>query len=249
MTNPAIANRDTRTLRAMMNKPALPPAPAKTVPPGHVRIRAPFTSDELTLLLDEDPPKPSGDIGGWQSIVVPRRRAVRYWSSTPEAGLEINVILQDINGSIDGQIGLLTSMGSAVESGKERRRPRRVELDGQLPELPLKRWVIDDVTWGDAIYEGLKPVRQHLTIKFGEPPDDKIVKVGAGGRSKFRTGKGKKKSKSTAKLLAGETLQEFAARVLGNPSRWREIAALQKPRIKDPRKPGKPGRALRLPKS
>lgn len=221
----------------------------KNVAWGHIRIYAPDTNNAVTFLLDTNPPKPAGEYGGWSSIAVPRHRAIRYWSGTPDPSVAVDVIVLPGVFSVDRQLRALRQIGASVEIAGRQVAPYPVELSGQLPPLPLQRWVINDVTWGDAIYEELKLVRQHLTITFGAPPEDDAVRVGAGGRSKFRTRSGKKKKKLTAKLLEGETLQQFAARVLGNPGRWREVAALQKPKIKDPRKPGAAGRALKLPKN
>lgn len=214
------------------------------VPSGHVLLRAPFTGDELLMLLDQAPPTPSGGFGGWQSVDIPRDRPVRYWGSAPEEGLEVAVVLLKGEETVTAQLRTLRAIGAS--DGPT--RPRQVEIFGQLPPLPIDRWVIDDVTFGDALYTaGNRIVEQRLTIKLGEPPDADGVSVRGGGRSRYRTRNGKRAKRPTAALLQGETLQEFAARTLGNPSRWNEIAKLQKPPIKNPRKPGKAGRRLRLP--
>ncbi|CAB4894951.1 unannotated protein [freshwater metagenome] len=219
------------------------------VPDGHVMLRAVFDQVSLTMLLDTEPPSLSGDFGGWESLPVPRKRAVRYWAANPEAKLALPVILLKGATTVTDQVKRLQSIGTGTATpGGGFRGPRQLEVFGQVPPLPLTRWVIDDVSWGDSLYTNNRLIRQHLVITLGEPPDLDAIDVDKGGRSKYRTKNGKRVKHPTAKLLADETLQEFAARTLGNPTRWSEIAKLQKPPIKDPRKPGRP-RMLKLPRA
>jgi nucleoid-associated protein YgaU len=212
---------------------------------GTITIRTPVDESTLTFLLDETAPTPSGDFGGWETVNIPRKRPIRFWSTNPEAKLEVQVILfKEPALTVASQIKRLREMGT----GTDDRRPRQVELSGQLPPLPVTRWVIDDVSWGEPFYDRSgNLIRQRLTIQFGEPPNLDAIDVRKGGRSKYRKKDGSRAGKVRyATIRKGETLQEFSARVLGNPSRWKDIAKIQKPPIRDPRKV-RDGRKLRLP--
>lgn len=218
---------------------------ARSAPaPGYVRLES-YVDDELTLLLDDNAsPVPSGTVGGWESIEVAGHKPARRWKGPPEDRLTLQVVVTQFGGlSVLDQLSTLTTLGTTRPGGK---RPRAVRVVGQVLPHSREWWVIDDVTYDpDATWEDGVPELVKLTITLGPAPSSIEIKVGDGGRSRWRTKDGKRIKRPRVALNKDETLQEFAARVLGNPSRWREVAKLNK--IKDPRRPGPKGRKLRIP--
>jgi hypothetical protein len=225
----------------------------------------------IRALMGEDRPDISSGYGGWDEVERPRRKTVITWRGMPARRLQVSILIDNwtVGTSIERTIRSLEYLALPREGGQ----PPVVRVDAVGGALPwqTRRWVIDAISWGDALMNTYgNRVRQAATITFLEFVSDDLIErvapskkrrakkkraTGAGkkkGAKEKRTatkrGKSKKKSgtraDATATTYDGEDLLSLAARELGDARRWREIADLNG--IRDPRAI-RVGQVIRLP--
>ena len=251
----------------MIGKPAI----------GWVRIQSTDPPIAILARLSEDRPNVDAGYGGWAEVARPRRRPLSIWNGSPALRQTVGILLDrwsDDNGgrrrtspSVEKQIAQLEQLGTATAADGEPPRIRLTARGGAVPHQG-RLWVIDSITWGDALMNAAGDrTRQQATLGLLEYIAD--VRVGTDSASSRRrrqtarvktkagaprkrviagygrkpaTGAGRASSSST--FGAGDDLLAIAARELGDADRWVEIAQLNG--IRDPRSIAV-GQVLRLP--
>lgn len=238
----------------------------------YVRITCDDPPTDIRALLGEERPDISSGYGGWEEVERPRRKTVVTWRGMPARRLQVSILIDNWTAgtSIEWTIRQLEYLALPREGGQ----PPVVRIDAAGGALPWqsRRWVIDAISWGDALMNVYgNRVRQAATLTFLEYVSDQLIDrippskkrrqkkkraTGAstkkGAKQKRQALKRKKKhagsgarAVSTATMtFDGEDLLAVAARELGDARRWREIADLND--IRDPRAV-RAGQVLRLP--
>jgi len=242
-----------------------------TAPPiGYVRV---YTIDPpLSVIahLAEDRPEVTQGYGGWEEVARPRRPPITTFKGSPALHLSLSLLLDGwaTGRSVEHDITALQRMGSPTAASGE--PPRlHIQAKGQAIPYQARRWVVDTITWGDAMMnKNGDRVRQHATLALIEYVEDvhlqersaanrrrtkaKAFKSKRGAAHKRIQAKHSHKPKKASRSSAiadssfgmGESLADIAARELGDASRWPEIAKLNG--LRDP-SAVKPGQVLRLP--
>lgn len=185
----------------------------------------------------------------WNAVIRPRRTAISEFGGFPLDSLAIAVVFDGFRDDVSQEpgIGLLYSYVKNMGSNAE---PTILQIGGVVPLSGQKRWVITSIDEGDVIRRQgdgarlrarftvnvLEYVPPALAVAAPPPPAAAAVQRNAAGGG---SGGG-----ATYTVKRGDTLSGIAQKVLGNSSRWPEIASLNG--IRDPRKLGV-GQVLRLP--
>lgn len=219
---------------------------------NYVRITCDDPPTDISALLGDERPDISSGYGGWDEVERPRRKTVITWRGMPARRLQVSILLDNwtVGTSIERTIRALERLALPREGGQ----PPVVRIDAAGGALPWqsRRWVIDAITWGDALMNGKgNRVRQAAVVTFLEyVSDDLIERIPPAkkrrNKKKRGTGEGMKKGAKEKRytIKRGDTLPRLAAHKLGDARRWREIAKLNN--IRDPRNL-KIGRVIRLP--
>lgn len=148
-----------------------PPGPTGPVPPGYVRLRCTDPAVTVVALLGADPPQLTGGFGGWSLVARPRETSMTVWDGVEPFELELPILLDEFaaNRTQEAKIrGLIR-----VSRGDRESPPGIVTVTG-FP-LPVKRWVITDIGFGDPIRRAsdAQRVRQSVTLTLREyvPPE------------------------------------------------------------------------------
>ncbi len=184
------------------------------VPHGLFRITAIATGVATAGRLGATPPTLSGGMGAWVEIPRPRRAPLTDPGSPSARRLTLEVLFDGwrTGESVENAIANLDRLSTAPPGSTS----PVVRVGGQIPRTDLE-WVIEDVSWGEAIWENGVRLRQAATIILLEHVVGKLLITTAqplGGKPRL------------TKVHKGDNLKKIAARVLGNANRWREIAAL-----------------------
>lgn len=216
------------------NGPAGPGTVSFTTPTNTVICKLGATSATL-----------SGGVGGWQEVALPGRRAGIEWTSTPNLTLSIPILMDGLVGriSVEPMIAALSSMGAAAPGSPRSTRPPAVKVAGMVPHQD-RQWVINDVAWGDAIWDGRVRIRQFATVALMAYEPLSVVKVAA----KKAAGS----ASTTYTVKRGDTLSSIARDKMGAKTSSAIVAAVSKLKslnnIRDP-KSIRPGQKLKVPKS
>lgn len=203
--------------------------------------------------------EPTGGYGGWAPTQRIRRRSLTEWPGNDPLKIDVPVLFDGLvdNTSVEDDIRQLEKMaGLEIDTGE----PPLLTFDsaGVVPHdkthASQNDWVIADLTWGksDRNQYGHR-IRQAVTVHLLlYVEDDQLRDDSSAARrrrtTKKRAAKGKKSKGARVKrytVKAGDTLSSIAARLLGSPSRWHDIAAVN-PSIRDP-KALKVGQVIKLP--
>jgi len=226
----------------------------------------------VTLLarLGDERPSVEAGYGGWAEVSRPRRRPLSIWIGSPGLRMTLSLLFDrfDDDVSIERQLSQLERLATPTASDGSPPRLRFVARGAAVPHQ-ANTWVIDTLTWGDALMNASgNRTRQFVTLSLLEWIAD--VRVREDSPAKKQRAKGKaaatkagasskrvtatrKTAKSGAGTFAvavdddfgrGDDLLSIAARELGDADRWIEIAQLNG--LRDPRAI-RPGQVLRLP--
>jgi LysM domain len=242
---------------------------ARPPQPGYVELSSNDPPVNLSVRLYDRPNVTQG-FGGWAEVARPRRSTLTTWTGAPALRMDLPVLLDQfrVGSSIERRLAQLERLATATAS--DGNPPRvRVRTTGAAVPYQGRVWVVDQLTWGDALMNHAgNRVRQQVTLGLLEyiadvriaelPPAMKqratknAAKTKAGAASKRITvGPGAiavtgphARAAPAGTLPPATDLLTIAARELGDADRWVEIAALNG--IRDPRSL-QPGQVIRLP--
>lgn len=222
-----------------------------------VRIRAhkPLgTVVTFYLIDDSDLTRSSSGSGGWQVVERPRRKSATQWLDYAPYTLTMTLMLDGITAhplgqgvSVEGDCSRVAAWEKPQDGQIE---PPQLTVTGPVPGTTGREWVVQSLDWGAAIRHPTSGHRlqQTITLTLLEYVPTDITKVKRHPAKKARRRHATKAVVvSTTRrhtVKAGETLGDIAASVLGDFSRWPQIASLNG--IRDPRNI-KVGQVLVLP--
>src|SRR5215831_664459 len=142
--------------------------------PGWVRV---YTTDPpLSVLarMGQDRPDVSQGYGGWEEVERPRRSPITTFKAPPGLHLTLPLLLEGwaTGTSVEPQVTALERMGLMTGANGE---PPKVKIQARGQALPYqaRTWVIDTITWGDALMNGQGDrVRQFATLALLEYVED-----------------------------------------------------------------------------
>lgn len=233
------------------------PGPLARPAPGHVRIRSQNGKYELVSMLGPNAAKLVPQTPRTQQVEIPWRTSQTQWMGQESDELEIDLFLDAYPwGSIEGEWETLQEMARPVRAGRSDGAPSPLQVAGSVPGED-RWWIIkprgiDPATEpGDVIrMPGEYRARQRLTLTL-----ERWLPVGTtdpAGRRNQRTSKGSKVKRAPWVVNEADTLVTIALRALGDGSRWKDIAALNKHKNgKARRSPEdvRPGEKIKLPQS
>lgn len=209
----------------------------------------------VSALFDATAPVITSGYGGWVEIARPKRKALTDWQGSAPFRLQFGLILDafdDAPHNVEQDIIRLERMATR---GPHDQRPPTIRINdkdhgggGRLPHNNLT-WVIESLTWGDCIRQSETGdrTRQVVAVTLLELVEDAIIGKlspanNARNISKIRGGQ----ALSTRIIVKqGETsLQQVAARALGDAKKWKALAKANN--IRDPKKIYT-GQQLRIP--
>lgn len=237
---------------------------------GWVQVRSIDPPLTVTARMSEERPDVTQGYGGWEEIARPRRSPLTTFRGSPGFHLTLPLLLDGwARGiSVERDCSALEKMGRATAADGE---PPRLRITARGSALPgqRRRWVIDTITWGEALMnKNGDRVRQFVTLNLIEYVEDAYLQEQSPATrrrtkaKRTKTARGAAKKRVTVKRAAGskqpsrsraasssdfgtgEDLLTIAARELGDADRWVEIAELNG--LRDPRAIS-PGQVLRLP--
>lgn len=232
----------------MSNKMVTIPIPEPTL--GYITFMSYDPMWRFTARLGDGTPNPTGGYGGWTVTERQRRRALTEWTGEGAYTLDIPILFDNwiVGESIEDDILSLERM-AGWGIGQE---PPLLAFNsgGVVPhdqhDAPTHDWVISDLQWGDADRNKYgNRVRQAVTVTVMlYVEDDTLSDQSAAERRRAAKNNEKNKGRiprnklyivSAADIKHGG-LSYIAQKKLGDHRRWREIARIQVPRIRDPKK-------------
>lgn len=210
---------------------------------GMVKLAPDNGASPLTLILAGTPDR-GGGVGGWASTDRALRQPARWWQNQPEDTLSLPCML-DIKGiggpAIERRLAVLYAMGQPDESGE----PPTVRAIGDVPDDASKKWVVQNITLGDRLYQSDGTLRRQLvTVELeGWRPLPSIKPVAI--KSTRSAGKRRTRTITTRK---GDTLRAISVRQLGQSDAWKSLRNWNPKALKgvDPDTPLKAGLKLKV---
>jgi hypothetical protein len=214
----------------------------------YVELRAPDNPKigRMKVLLAEGSPTLSGGIGGWEAVPRPGRRPLTVWRGPQEPlRLTLPIIFDRLaegrnGGQVEDDIRLLEKMAGLDAGDPE---PPKLIVEGELPHDYSRargnRWVIESITWGEAIRrpgDG-KRVRQIAEVVLMlYTADDRLERIDSPSRpGRYRY----------VRARRGDTFARIAARELGSRRHGTRLARLNGRRSADVEL--RAGRRVKLP--
>jgi hypothetical protein len=177
--------------------------------------------------LDPETWRVSGGAGGWDTHDRPRRLPLVEWQRWPAITVEADLTF---NG-----LGMAGGGGDASREDalRELAQIARPNGGGSPPTVMVlgawehahRRWVIDDLGWGDEQIrlESGERIYQIVTVTLTEVPAGQVEHTPA---VRVRRRVQRSRPARTVTATAGDTPWTVAHRLLGDTSRWNEIASL-----------------------
>lgn len=208
-----------------------------------------FHADDIgsvVVMMDDDPPVPTGGYGGWQAVPRARRRSLTQFQGVDPLAMDIPVLF-DGYADRDGQeldISKLSRMASPQGDGE----PPVIEISGlALPNLGPKKWVIANLTFGKNVIRGLNS--SGVLVRLRQDAVVGIMQYVADDRTAFSklpaAQPGGGSWPKHYQVRRGDTLPKISSKFYKTPKKWKKIA--QANGIRDP-KNLKVGRTLVIPK-
>jgi hypothetical protein len=150
----------------------MPIAPAV----GFVVIWTDDPPAQVTARLGDERPEIEAGYGGWEEVARPRRTTVTSWVGQPARRLSLPILLDHYaaNAPVERDIRKLERMALPRHGGE----PPTVRFNAKGNHVPGKSltWVIEGITWGDAIMnpDGER-VRQAATLALLEFVSDDLI--------------------------------------------------------------------------
>lgn len=201
------------------------------MPGGRVKLD-PSYGNGLTALVAGAPDR-EGGIGGWEASERGGQRPGKWFKAQPDDTASYDLILDVDNpaggGPIEDRLGRLRKMGVRHSDHDE---PPTITLIGDVSYGDdALVWVLENVTLGDRLYQGDGTLRrQAVTVslsRYNGIDELEALTIRSG-----RTGKAHKKRRRVIHTKAGDTLRGVSLRELGSGSRWKEIQAWNKKKLK-----------------
>jgi LysM repeat protein len=197
----------------------------------HVIIRSSAIETQVEAIMGPTNPIVAGGYGTWELQKRPHRKSLTNWTGHDPFTMNLDLmIFEDINDqiSIEGRIRDLERM-AMPDRANTPVRPPVVRITGEMVPHNDLPWVIQDMTWGVTLrnLSTFHRYQQQVTISLLEFITGSEVEqtnaLPGHGVPKYRT----------YTVRRGDTLQSIAKKLLGDSSRWKEIARLN--HINDPR--------------
>lgn len=181
-------------------------------------------------LVVESPPERSGGVGGWVGSERARRRAAKWYRALPDDTYSWNLILDEDalpgTSTISERLRWLRDMGQPGNYEE----PPTIEITGDVWDDDANvLWVMDGLTLGDRLFNPDGSFRRHhVTVQLSRyVAVDEIAAIRV---TPTRTGR--KRTRRTVVVKQGDTLRAIALRELGNGSRWKEVVAWNKAKLR-----------------
>lgn len=218
---------------------------------GHKRRR----THELTCLLGSEPPKVVEGYAIWEQITRPKRKSLTEWMGVRPLKIQISLVIDYFTSNVpnpgekcEHDMRELEIMAGSTQKGiDEDDFPPILLFDANSQhddrEAGHLRWVMESLEWGQLWWNhnpnGPNIVRAEATIVLMEWVEDQYLTGNGASRNRRARGGGSSRLPAdryrvTIMDIRKGGLKEIARKKLGKPSRWREIANIQKPRIRDP---------------
>lgn len=202
-------------------------------PPGQCILIAPERGLVLHALLGPEPQPPATAGGGWEHVDRPRRRPLTVWTGPAAMQVEMTLLLEH---------AIVTGQGWTRD--KLRILERMAGVDADDPQPPLL-----EVYAGLPHHDTLRAAQNRWVIG-GPPEHGRAVYNEQGGLTQLEvsftlllhTSAGLERLPRSdpfapQTIRRGESLREFAKRVLGDARRWKDIQALNRDDPRCPRSP------------
>lgn len=201
--------------------------------------------------LGDGPATSSGGGSAWSTITRPKRTAGVEYTGIDLEQLTIPLLLdrlvesQDLPGAhVEDAIEVLEMLRRPAAGAPAGTIPPVVTIGGMVPHKG-KRWIVTGLDYGDAIWRGLRRVRQELTMTLLEYQSLDLIAVPSAARKKvggstriYVWKKGDTLNRVVMKELGAKGAKDIAAKVA-------EVKKLNK--IRDPRSI-KVGAKIKLPR-
>lgn len=204
---------------------------------GYLKEIRPKTGKILRFQYDPEQCELTGGVGGWNETARPRHVAGTEYGGTPLYRVSFMLMMDGYvaGKSIEPSIALLEGWGQPHSNSKE---PSVLQL--VYATYSRLRWVIDDVQVSSTLRRGdghrvqawvqVNLIEYRGLTSHATAVDSVRAQIIANNDA---TGNSHKNPTTTTyTVVKGDTLMHIAAKKLGNASRWKEIATLNK--IKDP---------------
>jgi hypothetical protein len=226
------------------------------IAPGYFRVleagagkRSPI---EVQCYLGEEPPKVVQSYAVWEEITRPKRKSLTEWQGVKPLRVQVSLMIDYFNdhGPSPGircqkDMRNLELLAGATQKGVKPHKPPRVNWWANAVHdndaASHLEWVVESLEWGDLTYNNVpNVVRATCTIVLLEWVEDQFIRQSGAKKNTNKKGGGGKggKKNSTYRVTLKDTqrqgLKTIALKKLGDSKRWREIAKLQKPPIRDP---------------
>lgn len=176
--------------------------------PGWVRVVSRNRDLNIKGLLDETNPRLTGGWGGWEVTGRPRQVGITTWKGVDPFVLEFGMIL---NGERIGRLHGFASVEPDIRDlvtaarGDGSHQPNLISIDG-IKSLPVDRWVIEALDFGDAIRRpsDFHRIRQKISFTMREyvPPTFEPTDKKALNKPLGKTVTTKVKKGDTAHIIA-----------------------------------------------
>jgi hypothetical protein len=210
----------------------IPPSPPSKL--GYVTVRSSDGRFTLTALLGQNLPQLSDGQGGWVEVARDRRPAVIEWDGPAAAKCVLEVLLDGwaSGASLAGQLAAVAGLCPLSPVGET-----PVMYVSGCPLIPVTvPWVCQSAVPSDWLLTSSGAVARVtytlslLQYRLGES----VVRNSPGKAAASKSGTVSKAKVKTYVVKRGDTLPALAARFLGSSSKWRTLAAAQKPALRDP---------------
>ncbi len=203
------------------------PGPLARPEPGRVRIKSKNGKYELVARLGEEPAKLTPQVPRTEQIEVPWRASQSQWLGQNPAELVIDLVLDAYPwGSIEGEWQTLEDMARPERAGRPDGAPSPLQVAGSVPGED-RWWAISAIEPGEAIWMRAG-YRARLALSLTLVQWLPVGTTDPTGRKNQRTSTGAKAKRPPWVVNEGDTLATIALRALGDASRWKEIAELNK---------------------
>ena len=265
--NPAVKPKPAKkTKHAGPNKPkpkrklpktigGFPTLPLDKRTPGKLRgthwvVLAAWTFElQVRLVLGANGGQITNGYGTYTDITRPRNVSLLSWQGRTPYEMTIDVVfngMPDANGPGQSVEKTIDHLETLATRGPGMISPPQIRLFGPVPHPELE-WVITGIAWGDAIRRHSDGARllQYATVNLHEWVGDPYLKA------QRPTGKAKGVEFRWYALKAGDDVKSVSKRLLGNPSYWTQIVAINPGMhgFKLPQPGFKLGDRIRIPKT
>lgn len=212
----------------------IPPAPPSKL--GYVTVRSSDVRFTLTALLGQNLPQLSDGQGGWVEVARDRKPAVLEWDGPAAAKCSLELLLDGwaAGTSVASQVAVVNGLCPLSPTGET-----PVMYVTGVPLIPpTVPWVCNAAVPSDWLLNARGEVSRVtytlslLQYRLGETVvRNSPAKAAASKAGTSTTAKSKAR---TYVVKRGDTLGSVAAHFLGSASKWKTLAAAQKPALRDP---------------